>query len=94
VPLLSRHRVFTQVAGHNMDVIKILPPLIITDKEIDYFVTAFDAAVQGCRRFPGPILELARNTALQKLKRRSQSPNGAHPVLPVNRSNGAAEHAR
>jgi ornithine--oxo-acid transaminase len=90
VPLLSRHRVFTQVAGHNMDVIKILPPLIITDKEIDYFVNAFDAAVQGCRRFPGPILELARNTALQKLKRRSRSPNGAHPVLPVNRSNGAA----
>jgi len=94
VPLLSRHRVFTQVAGHNMDVIKILPPLIITDKEVDYFVDAFDAAVQGCRRFPGPILELARNTALQKLKRRSQSANGAHPVLPVNRSNGAAERAQ
>src|SRR6201982_1323475 len=37
VPLLSRHRVITQVAGHNMDVIKILPPLIITEREIDYF---------------------------------------------------------
>ncbi len=29
VPLLSQHRVLTQVAGHHMDVIKILPPLII-----------------------------------------------------------------
>lgn len=76
VPLLSRHRILTQVAGHNMDVIKILPPLIITEKEIDYFVNAFDEALQGCRRFPGPILELARNTALRRLKGKNQ-PNGS-----------------
>ena len=25
VPMLSKHRILTQVAGHNMDVIKILP---------------------------------------------------------------------
>jgi ornithine--oxo-acid transaminase len=76
VPLLSRHRILTQVAGHNMDVIKILPPLIITDKEVDYFVKALDLAVEDCGRFPGPIVELARNTALRRLKRR-HSPNGA-----------------
>jgi ornithine--oxo-acid transaminase len=68
VPLLSRHRILTQVAGHNMDVIKILPPLIITEKEVDIFVNAFDEALQGCRQFPGPILELARNTALRRKK--------------------------
>jgi ornithine--oxo-acid transaminase len=80
VPLLSRHRILTQVAGHNMDVIKILPPLIITEKEVNYFVNAFDQALQGCRRFPGPILELARNTARRKLKRREHS-NGAEHAL-------------
>ena len=69
VPLLSRFRVLTQVAGHNMDVIKILPPLTITEKEVEYFVNAFDKALTGCRRFPGPILELARNTALKNGKR-------------------------
>jgi len=69
VPLLSRYRVLTQVAGHNMDVIKILPPLTITEKEVEYFVNAFDKALAGCRRFPGPILELARNTALKNGKR-------------------------
>jgi ornithine--oxo-acid transaminase len=72
VPLLSRHRILTQVAGHNMDVIKILPPLIITEKEVDMFVNAFDEALQGCRRFPGPILELARNTALRGKKRKAE----------------------
>jgi ornithine--oxo-acid transaminase len=52
-----------------MDVIKILPPLTITEKEVDYFINAFDKALAGCRRFPGPILELARNTALKNGKR-------------------------
>ena len=63
VPLMSKHRVLTQVAGHNMDVIKILPPLIIGEKEVEYFVRAFDDTLRGCRRFPGPMLELALNTA-------------------------------
>ena len=87
VPLLSRHRILTQVAGHNMDVIKILPPLMISEKEVDYFVKAFDEALEGCRRFPGPILELARNTALRRVNRKHQR-NGtwasrpfARPVL-------------
>jgi len=66
------------VAGHNMDVIKILPPLIITEKEVDYFVNSFDEALQGCRRFPGPILELARNTAFRRMKRKDR-PNGSEP---------------
>ena len=81
VPLLSQHRILTQVAGHNMDVIKILPPLIITEKQVDYFVNAFDEALQGCRRFPGPILELARNTAFRQLKRKDR-PNGSETKPP------------
>ena len=31
--MLSKHRILTQVAGHAMDVIKILPPLIIGERE-------------------------------------------------------------
>ena len=63
VPLLSKHRILTQVAGHNMDIIKILPPLMIGQKEVDLFVNAFSDALAGCRKFPGPVWELARNTA-------------------------------
>jgi ornithine--oxo-acid transaminase len=70
VPLLSKHRVLTQVAGHNMDVIKILPPLTIGEKEVNYFVNAFDEALTDCRKFPGPVWELARNTARQLLQTR------------------------
>jgi acetylornithine/succinyldiaminopimelate/putrescine aminotransferase len=77
VPLLSKHRVLTQVAGHNMDVIKILPPLMISEREVDYFVQAFEETLTGCRRLPGPMLELAINTARKnKNGRRSVSSFG------------------
>src|SRR5580700_3326275 len=80
VPLISKHRVLTQVAGHNMDVIKILPPLMIGEKEVDYFVNAFDETLKACRQFPGPMLELALNTAKSKSAKRADTRklNGAH----------------
>ena len=59
--LLSQHRILSQVAGHNMDVVKILPPLIIGEKEVDRFVTAFDAVLDDCKKFPGPMWELGKN---------------------------------
>jgi ornithine--oxo-acid transaminase len=40
VPLFRDHRILTQVAGHHMNVIKALPPLIISEAELRRFVTA------------------------------------------------------
>src|SRR5438046_1047244 len=40
--MLSKHRILTKVAGHAMDVMKILPPLIIREREVDMFVNALD----------------------------------------------------
>ncbi|MEA3188110.1 MAG: ornithine--oxo-acid transaminase, partial [Chthoniobacter sp.] len=56
--LLTKHRILTQVAAHGLDVLKILPPLTIGEKEVDMFVHALDAVLQDCRRFPGPLWEL------------------------------------
>ena len=59
--LLSKHRILTQVAGHAMDVVKILPPLIIGEREVDFFVSALDDVLTECRKFPGPMWELGNN---------------------------------
>jgi ornithine--oxo-acid transaminase len=59
--MLSKHRILTQVAGHNLDVIRILPPLIIGEKEVDMFVNALDDVLAECRKFPGPMWELGNN---------------------------------
>jgi ornithine--oxo-acid transaminase len=76
--LLSKHRILTQVAGHNMDVMRILPPLIITEREVDMFVNAFDEVLTECRKFPGPMWELGNNFVRAALGSR-KSPE-ARPV--------------
>jgi ornithine--oxo-acid transaminase len=59
--LLMRHRILSQVASHGVDVIKILPPLTITDQEVNLFVNALDEVLTQCRKFPGPVWDLAAN---------------------------------
>ena len=68
--LLSRHQVLTQVAAHGMDAIKILPPLMIGEKEVDLFVTALDAVLEECRSFPGPVWDLGANIVRHSLQGR------------------------
>lgn len=65
--LLSKHRILTQVAGHNLDVVKILPPLVITEKEVDYFVNSLDSVLRECMKFPGPMWEMGTNLVKQYL---------------------------
>jgi hypothetical protein len=60
-----------------MDVLKILPPLIIGEREIDRFVTALDAVLTECRSFPGPIWDLGSNFIRHSLKRGTAEPAGA-----------------
>ena len=40
VPLFHDHRILTQVAGHHMNVIKALPPLVISEDELHRFAAA------------------------------------------------------
>jgi acetylornithine/succinyldiaminopimelate/putrescine aminotransferase len=63
-PLLSKHRILTQVAANKADVVKILPPLIIGEKEVDRFITALDLVVADLGKFPGPVWEMGQNFAL------------------------------
>jgi 4-aminobutyrate aminotransferase-like enzyme len=41
VPLLQKHRILTQVSGDHLEVIKLIPPLVIGQAEVDRFVEAF-----------------------------------------------------
>ena len=75
--LFKKHRILTQIAGHAMDVIKILPPLIIGEKEIDRFVNALDSVLNDCRSFPGPIWDLGANFIRHSLQRSTSEPAGA-----------------
>jgi len=67
--LLSRHQILTQVAAHGLDTLKILPPLTITEVEVDKFVIALDAVLRDCRKFPGPLWDLGANFFRHSLRK-------------------------
>ncbi|HWL53162.1 MAG TPA: aspartate aminotransferase family protein [Chthoniobacteraceae bacterium] len=67
--LLSKHRILSQVSSHGLDEIKILPPLMIGDREIDLFVDGLDQVLGLCRKFPGPIWDLGANFVRTSLKK-------------------------
>jgi ornithine--oxo-acid transaminase len=60
-PLLTKHRILTQVAANNADIVKILPPLIVGEKEIDRFIVALDEVIRDLGKFPGPVWEMGQN---------------------------------
>ncbi len=58
IPLLDKHHIITQVAGHHIDVIKLLPPLVISDEDVHWFLSAFDDVVGQMHKFPGPAWDV------------------------------------
>jgi len=63
VPLFRDHRIFSQVAGHNMNVIKILPPLVIDDSDVDWFVSALESVLERSRGLPREMVGFALRAA-------------------------------
>jgi acetylornithine/succinyldiaminopimelate/putrescine aminotransferase len=61
VPLLDKHHMLTQVSGNHGDIIRILPPFIITDEDIADFIRALDAVLADSHNVTGPMWDLGKN---------------------------------
>ncbi|MFF8810693.1 aspartate aminotransferase family protein [Streptomyces pactum] len=70
VPLLRRHRILTQVSGDHMEVIKLIPPLIIGEREVDRFVTAFTSVMDDAHAGGGLMWEFGRTLMKQAVANR------------------------
>lgn len=57
VPLFHRYRILTQVAADNINVIKLLPPLIAAEPEIDLFVHALDELLSEAEKSGASLVE-------------------------------------
>jgi acetylornithine/succinyldiaminopimelate/putrescine aminotransferase len=68
-PLFSRHRILTQVAADNVNVIKLLPPLVAGEREIDHFVGALDDVLNDLHKNAALVFEFGRNLAKSALRR-------------------------
>jgi ornithine--oxo-acid transaminase len=63
VPLFTKHHILSQVAGYDLPVLKGLPPLVLTEEDIDDFAAALDDVIAKAgrpTRLAGMALRAAR----------------------------------
>jgi acetylornithine/succinyldiaminopimelate/putrescine aminotransferase len=53
--LMRDHHILTQVGGPDVNIIKLLPPLIIGDEEVETIVSAFDTVMSEAERVRGRV---------------------------------------
>lgn len=68
IPLFKEHRLLTQVAGHGMNVVKLLPPLNITQQDRDWIVQSFDTVITKTHKIPGSVWDLGKNLMQHAIK--------------------------
>ena len=57
--LMRDHRILTQVGGPGINIIKLLPPLVIGDEEVEAIVSAFDAVMAETGNVRGRVWGLS-----------------------------------
>jgi ornithine--oxo-acid transaminase len=77
VPLFQRYQILTQVAADNVNVIKLLPPLIAGESEIKLFVDALDELLTEAERSSGWLVGFGVTMAKGILKRTPSAPKRA-----------------
>jgi ornithine--oxo-acid transaminase len=63
VPLFADHRVLIQVAGHDMNVVRATPPLVLSEEDVDWFATALEETVAKAQKMPVAMTRFALKAA-------------------------------
>jgi ornithine--oxo-acid transaminase len=63
VPLFRDHRILSQVAGHGLNVLKAIPPLVVTEEDVDSFVSALEETVARAEKMPRALVRFALGAA-------------------------------
>ncbi|HSF47408.1 MAG TPA: aspartate aminotransferase family protein [Burkholderiales bacterium] len=79
MPLLDEHHILAQAAGHHIDVIKLLPPLVIHESDVRWFLEAFEKVMMSLEKFPGPAWDVL--VRIGKMSMTSRSRQAEQPAL-------------
>ena len=63
VPLFSEHRILSQVAGHKVNIVKGLPPLVLSEEDVDWFAGALDEVVREAQKMGRAMTSFALRAA-------------------------------
>ena len=56
--LFERHRILAQTAGSASEVVKLIPPLVVTDAQVDHLVASLGSVLRDAARFPGGLWDI------------------------------------
>ncbi|WP_320170613.1 aspartate aminotransferase family protein [Maridesulfovibrio sp.] len=65
MPLLEKHNILSQVAGHGLDTVKILPPLMINDVDVDKFLAAMDDVLKEAHKITGSAWKTVKDLGIR-----------------------------
>jgi ornithine--oxo-acid transaminase len=63
--LFHQHHILTQVSGDHLEVIKLIPPLIIGEREVDLFMAAFIDVMDEAHRGSGLVWDFGKTLVKQ-----------------------------
>lgn len=72
IPLMDKHHIITQVAGHHIDVVKLLPPLVVSEDDVRWFLKSFEEVLVGMHKFPGPAWDVLTDIGKMALTSRAR----------------------
>jgi acetylornithine/succinyldiaminopimelate/putrescine aminotransferase len=70
VPLLQRHHILTQVSGDHVEIIKLIPPLVVDERDVDRFVTAFTEVMDDAHGGGGLMWDFGKTLVKQAVANR------------------------
>ena len=71
IPIFKNHKIVVQVAGHGLNVVKLLPPLTIDDADCDWIESAFEDVIADAHKVPGSVWTLGKTLAGHAMKARA-----------------------
>jgi ornithine--oxo-acid transaminase len=71
IPIFKTHKIVVQVAGHGLNVVKLLPPLTINDADCDWIESAFEDVIADAHKVPGAVWTLGKTLAGHAMKARA-----------------------
>jgi len=73
IPMFKEHKILCQVAGHGMNIVKLLPALTLTDDDCTWIEDSFDATIAAAHKVPGAAWSLGKTLAGHALKSRADA---------------------
>jgi acetylornithine/succinyldiaminopimelate/putrescine aminotransferase len=68
VALFQRHRILTQVSGDHLEVIKLIPPLMIGDAEVELFLASLADVLEDASKGSGLMWDFGRTLIKQAVR--------------------------